>query len=324
MGIKTFRERSPVVIGIISILGIAIGTTLAFFINELPFVKRAYEIEAEFANASGLTKDNQVRVAGVKVGMIESVELDGDRVHVVMTIDQDTDIPQGARADIKLATLLGTKFIQIDGTGGPPYMEEGDLIPLEDTTVPFEIYQVSNRGTNVLEGLDGDLLNDLLVELTDLTSEAKEEVGVALEGLNELGTGLNARQDDLRSLLVGAEDLTDLLADEGDELVRLIDGSNTVLASLAGQREELQSLLETTKFMAAELEDLVVDNRENLDGIFTKLHNALVVLERNVEHVDVALKYAGDSSRYFGSIFQQGRWGDIFPCSIMVTSACEG
>ncbi len=323
MAVKNFRERSPVVVGIISLIALALGTTFSFFIDRIPTIKQAYDIDAEFTDGAGVNAENQVRVAGIKVGVVKEVLLEDDHVLVKMEIDNGTEIPADAFAEIKLATLLGTKFIDIEAKGGGPYLEDGDTIPVERTATPYEIYQASNQGTNVLEGLDGKALNEMLVELTKLTKITKEELGVALAGLNDLGAGLNAKERELRSLLAGSEDLTKLLSEEGDELVQLIDASNTVLGSVAAKREEVQSLLAATNQMAADLTDLVRDNRGNLDSILRDLHKTLVVLEKNIEDIDMALEYAGPSSRYFGSIWTQGRWGDIYSCAIIFSGTCE-
>jgi len=322
VSVKNFRERSPLLIGIISLLALAAGTTFAFSIDRFPALKQAYEIEAEFADAAGLVAENQVRVAGIKVGTVSNIELDGTKVLVRMEIENGINIPTDAFAEIKLATILGTKFVDIEAKGGEPYMQPGDLIPLEATAIPYEIYQASNQGTNVLEDLDGEALNAMLVQLAKLVEVSKDEIGAALAGLNELGTGLNAREEDLESLLANAEDLTGLLSEEGDDINRLIVASDEVLGSLASKRETLQSLVETTKIMSGQLAGILRGNRENVDGILNKLHKALVVLDRNVEHLDVALEFSGPSSRYFGSIFTQGRWGDIFTCSLIISSSC--
>jgi len=84
----------------------------------------------------------------------------------------------------------------------------------------------------------------------------------------------------------------------------------------------VQSLLEAAKLMSGELAGALRDNRANVDGILNKLHQALLVLDRNIEHLDVALEYVGPSSRYFGSVFSQGRWGDIFNCAPLITAGC--
>ena len=323
MSVKNFRERSPALVGIVSIIAIAGATTFAFFIDRIPALKQAYEVQAEFADAAGLQVENQVRVAGIKVGTVSDIELQDDHVLVTLEIENGTEIPHDAFANIKLATLLGTKFVDLEAKGGEPFLEDGDVIPKEKTTVPYEIYQAANQGTGVLQELDGDALNEALVELTKLTAAAEDEVGIALEGLNELGTGLNEKDEELRSLLTGSRELTGLLADEGDYLIRLIDASNDVLGSLARKREEIQSLLAVTKDMAGTVTQVLRENRGHLDTILTDLHNALVVLERNVEHLDVAFQYVGDSSRYFARIWTQGRWGDIYSCALVLSQSCE-
>lgn len=318
-----FRERSPVLIGLLSILGIAAALTFAFSIDKIPALKQAYEIKAEFADAAGLKADNQVRVAGIKVGTVASLELAGDRVLVTMEIDNGTDIAQDASAEIKLATLLGTKFVEIDAAGGGPFLEDGDVIPLANTAIPYEIYQASNEGTAVLEDLDGPALNKMLEQLTKLTKVAQDDVGDALAGLNELATGLNEKRADIGALASGARELTGSLAAQGNDIVRLIDASNEVLGSLAGQREEIQVLLEATKQVAGELGGVLRDHRGEIDSILRKLHNALVVVDRNIEHVDAALKYSGRSSRYFAGVLQQGRWADLYTCALVLTIQCE-
>lgn len=323
MSVKNFRERSPAIVGIISIIAIAAATTFAFFVDRIPALKQAYEVKAEFKDAAGVQSENQVRVAGIKVGTVSDIRLEDDHVLVTMEIENGTEIPADSFAEIKLATLLGTKFIDLEAKGGEPFLEDGDVIPIDRTSVPYEIYQASNQGTDVLEDLDGEALNDMLRELTKLTSVAEDEVGSALEGLNELGAGLNEKDEELRSLLSGSRELTALLSDEGDELVRLIDASNDVLGSLARKRENLQSLLAVTKQMAGTVTQVLRENRGNLDGILTDLHSALVVLDRNVEHINVALEYSGASSRYFGSIFTQGRWADILNCATIFSGSCE-
>lgn len=323
MAVKNFRERSPITIGLLSILGITIGMVLSFSIDKLPFVKQAYTIEADFADAAGLVAENQVRVAGIKVGTVQDIELLSDRVRVTMEVDNGIDIPDDALAEIKLATILGTKFVEITATGGEPFLEDGDRIPMDRTKIPYEIYQASNQGTAVLEDLDGPLLNDSLRELATLVTKTEDELGEALSGLNELGTGLNAKEDDLRSLLSESNELTKFLATEGDELARLIEASDTVLVTLADQREELDSLFESTQFMADQLTTLIRSNRGNIDAVLARLDRALGVLHKNVRHLDMAFAWAGASSRYFARVFWQGRWGDIYDCAIILVETCE-
>ena len=323
MSVKNFRERSPVTIGLVSIIAITVGMALAFSIDKLPFVKQAYEISADFENAAGLNAENQVRVAGIKVGTVSDIELMGDKVRVTMEIQNGTEIPDDAFAEIKLATILGTKFVEVDARGKGPYLEDGDIIPLERTAVPYEIFQAANEGTKVLEDLDGQALNDAIRELAKLVNVTQDELGAALESLHELGTSLNAKDTELTSLLAQSNKLTRFLAEEGDEIVRLVDASNVVLESLAGQQQEIRSLLDSAQFMSKELRTLLRNNRGNIDRVLDRLDRALGVLAKNVNHLDVAFEYSGPSSRYFANVFRHGPWGDIYDCVIIFPETCE-
>ena len=96
---KPFRERSPIVVGLVSVGVLTIAMLFAFSLNRLTFLRRVHPVRADFADAAGLTPDNEVRVAGLKVGKVKSVELiepDAkgvtDRVRVVMEVNNGVDL----------------------------------------------------------------------------------------------------------------------------------------------------------------------------------------------------------------------------------------
>jgi ribonuclease J len=109
----SFPERRPAVIGIVSILIIAAGTTLAFSVNRFQGLRGVYEVSADLTDAAGLQSGNEVRIAGVKVGRVTKVRLTDDAARVTMEIASDIRIPQETTLEVKLKTLLGQKFINL-------------------------------------------------------------------------------------------------------------------------------------------------------------------------------------------------------------------
>lgn len=109
----SFPERRPAVIGIVSILIIAAGTTLAFSVNRFQGLRGVYEISADLTDAAGLQSGNEVRIAGVKVGRITKVGLTDTAARVTMEIAKDIRIPEETTLEVKLKTLLGQKFINL-------------------------------------------------------------------------------------------------------------------------------------------------------------------------------------------------------------------
>src|ERR1700759_3641449 len=103
---RPFRERNPVVVGAIS-LAVVLGLILlAFNAQNLPIIGGGDTYYADFSEAGGLQANVAVRSAGVRVGKVESISLDGDHVKVAFRIDNGAQFGPDTRASIRVETLL--------------------------------------------------------------------------------------------------------------------------------------------------------------------------------------------------------------------------
>lgn len=109
----SFRERRAWLVGVVSMAVIAAGLGFAFSINNVPALRGVYEISAELKDAAGLQSGNEVRVAGVKVGRVVDVRLTDTAAVIDLEIENGVDIPQETRLEVKLKTLLGQKFVDL-------------------------------------------------------------------------------------------------------------------------------------------------------------------------------------------------------------------
>ena len=317
----SFRERNPIIIGIASILGITIGLLFSFYLNKLPFIARKYELRAEFADAAGLTSENEVRVAGIKVGKIKAVELLKDRVLVTMEVQQDVDIPRAAEAEISLKTILGTKFVSIDARGKAPFFKDGETIPLDQTSIPFEIYQASNAGTALLQEIDAQQLNEGFKALAALTSDPNRNLARTLEGSAEIGAVLATHRGDLEALLVRGDELLATLDASSPDIQRLLSNGDKVLELLARRRATVQALLTNTNRLLSSFGGLLRENRREIDSILIDLHAVLVIVDANLGDLEQAVRLLGPSSESLSRITTHGPWADI---CIMALEASEG
>ena len=102
-----FRERNPVTIGAISIAVIAALMVTAFKAGDLPVIGGGDTYYANFTEAGGLKANDEVRIAGVRVGKVRSIELDGDVVKVGFQVDEAAEFGSETGAAIKVKTILG-------------------------------------------------------------------------------------------------------------------------------------------------------------------------------------------------------------------------
>ncbi len=148
----------PIKVGLFVLLGITIISLITLFIGQYRVTTgHRYTLNAEFTNVSGLNIMGSVRIAGVEVGDVEDIILDGDKARVVLSIFPDTPVYRDAEVEIKTYGALGDKYIMIyPGTPATGRLSDGDTIA---TTIA-----------------EADI-NDIVKNLADISASIKEVVG---------------------------------------------------------------------------------------------------------------------------------------------------
>src|SRR3954454_24571221 len=114
---KPFRERNPVTIGAAGLLTIALFMLAAFRAEDLPLIGGGDIYYAQFSEAGGLKPNDEVRVAGVRVGQVEAITLESGHVLVKFRIDKGTKLGNDTGASIRVKTLLGAMFLAVEPAG---------------------------------------------------------------------------------------------------------------------------------------------------------------------------------------------------------------
>ena len=316
---KSFRDRNPYLVGIISVLVLGSATGFAFLVGTLNLLEDAYPMEAVFTDASGLRSGDDVKVAGVKVGRVTGLDVDRaiGAVTVSWVVDDGVEIGDGARAEIALSSLLGAKEVRIlDATEGDARMselpEEQRVIPVERTTVPFDIFELTRVATEGVQELDTDALNALLVDLADITDGKAATVEDLVEGINRVGAAVNQREVEFEALLDQADRLSATLADKDDEILTLLDSSQRILDLIVARRNDLAVALGESADTVQELDRLISTNKQRLDSALDSLAPTLDVVAAEQDDIDRALAWLGPGLLQQSRGGEHGPWQDIF------------
>lgn len=330
---RSFRDRNPYAVGIVSVLLIGAVTGAAFLVGLLKLLEDTYEMQGTFTDAAGLRTGDDVKVAGVKVGRVTGVNADREEglVEVEWVVNQGVDIKDGAGADIALETLLGSKFIRITNAGkGDRLMADLDrderVIPLEDcdgsgtcvprTTTPVDVFDLTRDATERIEATDNDRLNQLINQLADITEGKRATVTDLIQGIDTVSSAINEREGQLGTLLDDVDELAANLAAKDQTLVQLIDRSRTILDFLVQRREELAAALGSGSDAVRALSTLIDTNRAQLDAILSDLNPTLAVVQNNLPDLNRALAYAGPA--FYGQSLAgtHGPWLDIYVAAL--------
>jgi phospholipid/cholesterol/gamma-HCH transport system substrate-binding protein len=300
-----FREQNKTVIGVVGIAAI-IGL-IAFTFN-LDKIIGGEVYRADFSDAAGLRPEDEVRVAGVKVGKVLDVDLAGDRVRVEFRA-KDVTLGEATRADIRIKTILGRKFLMItpDGDGA---MDEGEVIPMSRTTSPFDVTEAFGDLSTTVEGIDNQQLAQSFTVLADAFRDTPDDVRASLEGLSRLSQTLASRDDQLRELLRRTEGVSQVLAERDEDLVSFLADSSLVLQELRERRQVISDLLDSTVSLSEQLRALVRENRADLAPALERLRTVSAVLRKNKDNLDAALVRLAPFVRVFSDNLGNGRWFD--------------
>lgn len=333
----SFRERRPWLVGITCLVLIAAGVAGAFSINRFQGLRGVYTLSADVHDAAGLIPGNEVRVAGVKVGTVKRVELEPDAARVEMEIQDDVRIPLESKLEVKLKTLLGQKFVDLqmprayleaaaagsdpdDATGG--YFGPDAVIPLDQTSVPFEIYEAANEGTDVLAAIDKKALRKLIEVLDETVGASKEELGRALDAVGDAGDVLAHNSAPLRRLLRQSAELSGTLSESGSDIDGILLRSADVLNVLAQRRATISSLLGATEDLSKNLGVLIRASKGSIEVGTADLNAVLALATGELETIERGLGELGTAQEMFGQPLRFGRFTESHVCSITTADTC--
>ncbi|MGI9017947.1 MAG: MCE family protein [Euzebya sp.] len=243
-------------------------------------------VTATFARTANLFVGSEVRVLGLRVGEIEAIAPQGDRVEVTFALDPDRDYPADVTVRLQPVSLLGERFAQFDPpfTGGPT-LQDGADIPITRTAVPAEVDEVLRSFENFLSSLDEGALANLI----DVLADTLDGNG---QGLNELvdsgATTVRVLADssgDLNQLVDDLATLNETLATREERIGSTLVNTSTVLRNLQEDRDLLIGALTELTRATGELRPLILEHDDPLVTDLDTLATTLSTVDRNLSRL---------------------------------------
>jgi phospholipid/cholesterol/gamma-HCH transport system substrate-binding protein len=306
-----FRERNPVVVGAISLAVVALLILAAFRAQDLPLIGGGDTYYAAFSEAGGLKANDEVRIAGVRVGKVESVALDGDHVKVTFRVDTPSEFGTTTRAAIKVKTLLGAMYLALEPAGSGQ-LPEGSEIPVQRTSSPYDVVDAFSGLAKTSERIDTHRLARSLTTLADLTRNTPKEFRGALQGVSQLSSNIAARDDQINTLLKNLKRVSGVLDERDGDIVALMKDSDVLFRALVARRTAVHNLLVSTSTLSRNLTALVRQSRADLTPALTHLENVVAVLNKNQDNLDNTLRLMAPFYRVFASTLGNGPWFDTY------------
>ena len=211
-------------LGIFTVISILVTGLLAAIMGNVGF-GAGKEYKAVFSTASMLQKGDDVRVAGVSVGEVKSIE-HYERNHALVTFRVKADVPMttASRAEIRFLNLVGDRYLALEegASSDAEPLGDGDTLPIEQTSPALDLTTLFNGFKPLFTALQPDQVNELSMNLIQV-----------LQG--EGGT--------VRGLLEHTASLTNALADRDQLIGEVINNLSSTLSTVDSRRQQLSQLV---------------------------------------------------------------------------------
>ena len=284
---KSFSERSPLLIGALGLMAVATVVMAALQYQKLPFLNQGKDYSAYFADAGGLFTGAGVEVSGYQVGKVSSIDLEGPGVLVTFKIDKKVHLGERTEAAIKTKSLLGSKVLDVTPRGS------GNLdgaIPLERTVSPYQLPDALGDLTTTISGINTNQLSDSLATLAQTFADTPADLRNAVQGVARFAQILDTRDTQLRTLLDNAAKATAVLAKRTDQVVSLVKDTNSLLAQLRTQSTALDEISTNIAAVSQQLKGFIAENRQQLRPALDKLNGVLAIVDTRKERIQQTIK----------------------------------
>ncbi len=266
---------------------------------------------ALLSHASGLKPGDEVRVAGIPSGEVTDIELDGANAKVSYELDDAVELHTDARAAVKMATLLGKNYLELEpGTGAAA--ADDAAIPVDRTTPAYTLSDIFTRTKQDLGELDLDAVDDAVGTMANALDQDPAETDRALRETTRLARTIGAKDAQIGRLLTTVREVTSSVRTQQDELEGLLTDADTVASMVIRRRQTIERLTTNAQDVVRSLEELARENTEGVSEVLEQFHAVLSTLRRNADDLDDSLERLAPMARYFSNATGNGPWIDVY------------
>lgn len=203
-----------------------------------------------FADAEGLVTGNPVKMAGVRIGRVDSIALvpgaNGTaQASVTVQVEKDKVIPERVHAAVRYGDMLGARYIALTAAGDDQPARTGNEIPLAATTPPINLTALMNGFQPLFSALQPQQVNELARGFVDTFEGRAGSVELLLRQIASMGQNLSENGVIFTRLVTNMNVLMTTVEKRSPQMTELFTGLNQLTSTIIGDNGQLGALLDS-------------------------------------------------------------------------------
>ena len=275
------------------------------------------EYKAVFSDATGVVNGDDVRVAGVKVGNVEDIEIfDKTKAVVTFKVDSDHPITDATHATVRYRNLVGQRYIALtQGVGGPSILREGATIPLTKTAPALDLTLLFNGFKPLFEAMSPADVNKLAYEIITVFQGEGGTLESLLAHTASVTSTLASRDQIIGDLIANLNEVLTTLGNRDDQLSDLLVKLREFISGLSQDRQAILGSLDSVSALAVQTSDLMTGIRPGLTEDVRQLRKVAGNLDANKAEIDRALQVLPIKLNKVGRTAIYGSWFNFYLCN---------
>jgi phospholipid/cholesterol/gamma-HCH transport system substrate-binding protein len=178
-------------LGIFVALAVVAAVVIIEMLGGPEHFMRGYRLYALFNNVQELKIGDRVKMAGVEVGRVEKIQLEGEKARVTMKMKRDTTVKTDSIASVKLTGLMGQNFVSLEfGSPDAPQARDGALLSSKEqpdlSVVMAKIDDVASGVQNLTKSFSGLKIDELLGPFIDFMKDNRAPLTATISNINSV------------------------------------------------------------------------------------------------------------------------------------------
>lgn len=281
---------------------------------------------AVFTDVYGLREGDDVRMAGVRVGRVEKIELDGKQAKVSFIVQSDQPLYGNTIAGVTYQNIIGQRYLglSLGSVGDTARLEPNSVIPVERTDPSFDVGRLLNGFEPMMSLLDPKKADDLTQGVIQSLQGDQASISQFVNETSQITESLAGRDEALGDLITSLSRVTDNIAGQNENLDHTLTQAQTVIGDFDARRPELQSSVGSIAQVTTRLSAI-------MDEVYPSL-NELVVREpgfsKHMVGIEPQLAFAGANLplllKGLARIVSEGAYANAYGCDLNITGFFPG
>ncbi|MFC5754700.1 MCE family protein [Actinomadura rugatobispora] len=295
---------------------------LAMTISNMRFADtRSYS--AVFTDVAGLLEQDDVRVAGVRVGQVEKIRLaSGNRARVTFSLNREgvfqAGLPASTQVNVRYRNLMGQRYLALtEGPGAAnDYLRPGGTIPLAQTRPALDLTALFNGFRPLFVALEPGEVNKLAFQIVQTLQGEAGTVNSLLAHVASLTNTLANRDQVIGQVITNLNSVLGTIDERHGQVNRMITDLRGFVSGVAGDREAIFQSVEAINRLTGTTADLLNDSRPAIKNDIAGLRKLTATLSENDDDIDKALRGAPKRMEGLVNISSYGSWFNMYICGM--------